>query len=64
MVLQATAGNASLRDLCLHIADRAVLVVADPAPPLTPLPTRAGWHLPGYWQTRTPNVNTAAGGRK
>ncbi|WP_082129405.1 MFS transporter [Mycobacterium haemophilum] len=41
VVLQAAADDAGWRDFCLRVADRVVLVVADPTPPSAPLPARA-----------------------
>ncbi|OBI45165.1 MFS transporter [Mycobacterium colombiense] len=41
VVLHAAANDADWRDFCLRSADRVVLVVAHPAPPVAPLPARA-----------------------
>jgi NTE family protein len=40
VVLQAAAGDAAWHDFCLRVADRIVLVAADPTPPAAPLPVR------------------------
>jgi NTE family protein len=40
-VLHAAVDDAGWRDFCLRVADRIVLVAADPAPPSEPLPARA-----------------------
>ena len=41
VVLHAAVDDAGWRDFCLRVADRLVLVAADPAPPSEPLPARA-----------------------
>ncbi len=41
VVLHAAVDDAGWRDFCLRVADRVVLVAADPAPPLESLPARA-----------------------
>jgi len=41
VVLQAAVDDAGWRDFCLRVADRVVLVAADPAPPSESLPARA-----------------------
>ncbi len=41
VVLHAAVDDADWRDFCLRSADRVVLVAADPAPPVAPLPARA-----------------------
>jgi NTE family protein len=41
VVLHAGVDDAGWRDFCLRVADRIVLVAADPAPPSEPLPARA-----------------------
>ena len=41
VVLHAAVDDAGWRDFCLRVADRVVLVAADPAPPSEPLPARA-----------------------
>ncbi|WP_245843147.1 MFS transporter [Mycolicibacterium vulneris] len=41
VVLHAAANDADWRDFCLRSADRVVLVVSHPAPPVAPLPARA-----------------------
>ena len=41
VVLHAAVDDAGWRDFCLRVADRIVLVAADPAPPSEPLPARA-----------------------
>jgi NTE family protein len=41
VVLHAAVDDADWRDFCLRSADRVVLVAADPAPPLAPMPARA-----------------------
>ena len=41
VVLHAAVDDAGWRDFCLRVADRLVLVAANPAPPSEPLPARA-----------------------
>lgn len=40
VVLQAATGDPEWRDFCLRVADRVVLVAANPTPPPGPLPAR------------------------
>ena len=62
VVLHAAVYDAGWRDFCLRVADRIVLVAADPAPPSEPMPARAGG-ADLVLQDRPPTGNACARGR-